>query len=204
MAIKYHNRNYSFRTLGFGLALLLVFELLTACIPIAIGTATVTTIDLLMERRTLGRNIDDNALEIKLRKDFIADDQLGTAVNVSVTAINGTVLLTGEVQTDEQRQHATSLAKQYTETREVVNELELSGKTNLNSRANDTYITGKVKAKLLRAAEVPSSNIKVITERGKVYLLGLVTLAEAEAAVNAAKSVRGVTHIVKVFEYIES
>ncbi len=187
------------------LSLLLIFSLqvLTACVPIFLGTATVTAIDLIMERRTVGRNIDDNALELKLRKDYLIDEKLGTPVNISTTIINGIVLLTGEVNTDEQRQYAAEIAKQYQETREVINELELSGRTNLNSRANDTYLTGKVKSKLLRADNVPSTNIKVVTERGKVYLLGLVTTAEAEAAVTAAQTVRGVTHIVKVFEYIE-
>ena len=192
------------KSFGFIIAAALAIQALTACIPIAIGTATVTAIDLIMERRTVGRNIDDNSLEIKLRKDYVVDDQLGTAVNISVTVINGIVLLTGEVKSDDQRQRATALAKEYIETREVVNEIELSGKTNLTSRANDSYITGKVKGKLVRADNVPSSNIKVVTERGKVYLLGLVTPAEADSAVAAVKSVRGVTHIVKVFEYIDS
>ena len=208
MIQTYSNRPYknrrSLKITSFGLIFLLMAPFLTACIPLAIGTATVTAIDLFKERRTIGRNIDDNSLELKLRKDYLADDKLGTPVNISTTIINGIVLLTGEVHTDEQRQYAESVAKQYIETREVVNELELSGRTNLNSRANDAYITGKVKTKLLRADNVPSTNIKVVTERSKVYLLGLVTQAEAQAAVAAARSVRGVTHIVKVFEYVES
>ena len=187
-----------------GLLLIMSLQLITACLPIFVGTATVTGIDLYMERRTLSRNIDDNALELKLRKDFHSDEVLGSEVNVSVTIINGIVLLTGEVHKDNQRKRAEELARSYIDTREVVNELELSGKTNLNSRANDSYITGKVKTTLLRADGVPSTNIKVVTERGKVYLLGLVTKEEAAAAVKATQSVNGVTHIVKVFEYIES
>jgi osmotically-inducible protein OsmY len=187
-----------------GLLLIMSSQMLIACLPIFVGTATVTAIDLYMERRTLSRNIDDNALELKLRKDFHSDEVLGSEVNVSVTIINGIVLLTGEVHKDNQRKRAEELARSYIDTREVVNELELSGKTNLNSRANDSYITGKVKTTLLRADGVPSTNIKVVTERGKVYLLGLVTKEEAAAAVKATQSVNGVTHIVKVFEYIES
>ena len=187
-------------------ALIAVFAapLIAGCVPLLVGTATVTAIDLYSERRTFGRNVDDNALELKLRKDFLTDEKLGSGVHISVTIINGIVLLTGEVNSDEQRQHAAKLPKQYAETREVVNELELSGTTNLTSRANDSYITGKVKSKLLRADDVPSTNIKVITERGKVYLLGLVTRKEADAAVKVTQTVNGVTHIVKVFEYIES
>jgi len=195
-------RNISFNTIRSSLIVVFIAGIMTACIPIAVGVATVTAIDLAYDTHTIGQKIDDNSLEFKLRADFLTDDLLGTSENVSVTAINGIVLLTGEVHTDAQRQHASTLAKSRVETREVVNELELSGKTNLTSRANDSYITGKVKSKLIAAEGVPSTNIKVVTERSKVYLLGLVTKSEAEAAVDVAKGVRGVTHIVKVFEYI--
>ena len=181
----------------------ITLQALGGCVPIAIGTATVTGIDLYTERRTVGQNVDDNTLELALRKDVALDDRLD-GTNVSVTAINGIVLLTGEVHTDAQRQYTEKLARSYVDTREVVNELELSGKTNLTSRANDSYITGKVKSKLIAADDVPSTNIKVVTERGKVYLLGLVTHPEADAAVEVTKTVGGVTHIVKVFEYIDA
>ena len=184
------------------LALIISSQMLIACTPILIGVATITGVDLYLERRTVQRNIDDNALEIKLRNEYISDDQFD-GVNISVTVINGIVLLTGEVHNDKQRKSAEAIARDYIDTREVVNELELSGKTNLASRANDSYITGKVKTVLLKADNVPSTNIKVVTERSKVYLLGLVTRPEAEAAVKAAQSVNGVTHIVKVFEYID-
>ena len=187
----------------FGLLFLLTAQSLTACLPLMLGTATITSINLHLDRRTIGRNIDDNTLELKLRRDFRADDQLGKVVNLSITTINGIVLLTGEVPTDDQRQHAQKIAESYTETRKVVNEIELAGKTTLHSRVNDSYLTSKVKLKLLNAENVPSANIKVITERGRVYLLGLVTADEAEAAVKIAQSVQGVAHIVKVFEYID-
>ena len=187
-----------------GLIIFVTVPSITACAPLLIGTAIVTSIDLSAERRSLGRNIDDNVLELKLRGAYRGDENLGSPVNVSVTAINGIVLLTGEVHTDEQRQYAESLAREYDQTRDVVNELALSGRSNLNSRANDSWITGKVKTKLLQSSDVPSSSIKVITERGNVYLLGLVTKAEAQAAVELAQSVVGVAHIVKVFEYIKA
>ena len=186
-----------------GLIIILTVQSITACAPLLLGTAVITTIDLSTERRTVGRNIDDNVLELKLRRDYWTDESLGS-VNISVTAMNGIVLLTGEVHSDEQRQYAESLARSYDQTREVVNELDLSGRSNINSRANDSYITAKVKARLLRDNDLPLTNIKVVTERGNVYLLGLVTEAEALAAVELTQSVVGVTHIVKVFEYIKA
>ena len=197
------NQKKPLKALLLGLVFVMTTQIITACVPLAIGTATVTAVDLYMERRTVKQSVDDNTLELQLRREYMGDESLGNAVNISTTIINGIVLLTGEVHTDEQRQYAEKLARSFIDTREVVNELELSGRTNMNSRANDSYITGKVKSKLVRADGVPSTNIKVVTERGKVYLLGLVTHPEAEAAVEAARSVSGVTHIVKVFEYID-
>ncbi len=194
----------SWKNILCGLIIFLTVQSITACAPLLLGTAVITTIDLSTERRTVGRNIDDNVLELKLRKIYWTDERLGSPVNISVTAMNGIVLLTGEVHTDEQRQYAESLARSYEQTREVVNELDLSGRSNINSRANDSYITAKVKARLLNANDLPLTNIKVVTERGNVYLLGLVTEAEAQAAVELTQSVVGVTHIVKVFEYIKA
>jgi osmotically-inducible protein OsmY len=186
------------------LSLLLVFTvpLLSACVPVLIGAATVTTISVATDRRTVGRNLDDNTLELALRKDFLLDDKLDGS-NVSVTAINGIVLLTGEVATDAQRRHAENIAKSHVQTLSVVNELQLAGSTSITSRTNDTLITSKVKAKLLAADDVQANAVKVVTEGGKVYLLGLVTRSEAEAAVRETREVGGVTHIVKVFEYIK-
>ncbi len=195
--------NRLIKRLSYGTLFLLAMHLLVACIPIAVGVISVTALDISQDRRTVGRNIDDNSLEFQLRNIYSADEQIGSTVNISVTVVNGVVLLTGEVQTDAQRQRATALAKQLIETKKVVNALDLSGKTNLTSRANDAYLTSKVKFKLFRAEGVSASRIKVVTERGKVYLLGIVTQTEATAAINATKSVRGITHIIKVFEYIE-
>lgn len=175
---------------------------LSACVPL-LAVATVTAVDVSLDRRTPGRFLDDNALELKLRDMFVADETLGSDVNISVTAVNGVVLLTGEVNSDAQRQRAGKLAEASPETRKVVNELQLAGKTNISSRINDSWITTKIKAKLVKVENLSASLVKVVTEQGKVYLLGLVTRAEADAAVEAISTVKGVTHIVKVFEYIE-
>ncbi len=185
------------------MAILLVAELMSACVPLVLGTTYVTAVDILLDRRTVGRTVDDTGLELKLRQAIRNTETLGDNVNISVTSVNGIVLLTGEVPSDQQRKRATALARVYPETRQVVNEIALSGKTNLTSRANDAWITLKVKAKLANAKAIPISNIKVVTERAGVYLLGLVTRSEAERAVAIAKSVPGARHIYKVFEYID-
>ena len=182
---------------------LVTLQLLSACIPLVLTAATVTVIDVTLDRRTAGKYWDDNALEVKVRRAIGNDAAIGSGINVSVTVFNGIVLLTGEAHNDDQRQRVEQLAKGYEETRKVVNELELAGKTNLSSRLNDAWITGKVKTRLLKLSEPPPSAVKVVTEHGKVYLLGRVTRAETEAVVETIRGISGVTYIVKVFEYLD-
>ena len=190
------------RAVAMSLMILFGVELLVACVPILVATVTVTAVSVATDRRTLGRNLDDNTLEVDLRSEFLLDDKLD-ATHLSVTAINGIVLLTGEVSNDSQRQYAEKLAKTNSRTLTVVNEIQLAGTTSLTSRTNDSLITTKVKATLVNAPGVKANTVKVVTEAGKVYLLGLVTRSEADAAVAATQTVGGVTHIVKVFEYIK-
>ncbi|MGR3913814.1 MAG: BON domain-containing protein [Gammaproteobacteria bacterium] len=160
-------------------------------------------IDVSIDRRTPGRYLDDNLLETKLRSAYKSDERIGAGVHISVTAINGIVLLSGETGTDAQRRRAGEMAEAQQETRKVVNELQLSGATNPASRLNDAWITGKVKARMLNLRNFPASAIKVVTEHGKVYLLGLVTREEGGIAIAAIRRVRGITHIVAVFEYTD-
>ena len=184
-------------------ALILFAHGAVACVPLFVTAAAVTTVDIASDRRTTGAYVDDNALELKLRAAFVADPQLD-GVNISVTVFNGVVLLSGEVGADIQRVHAGELAMSFEETAKIVNELELAGRTNITSRFNDSWITAKVKARLLNDLDLPSAHaIKVVTEHGRVYLLGRVSQSESEQAVESIRGVRGVTHIVKVFEYVD-
>lgn len=177
--------------------------LLSACVPAVFTAAVATVIAVEVNPSTPGRQLDDNLLEIKLRNAIADDESLDPGSNVSVTSVNGVVLLSGEIPGDEQRRRVGELAKSYTETRMVVNELELAGTTTLTSRFNDSLITGKVKFRLFNLENFPSGKVKVVTEHGKVYLLGLVSRGEGEAAVEAIRNVRGITRIVKVFEYTD-
>lgn len=173
--------------------------LLSACIPAAVGVVAVTSIDLLKERRTVGTYIDDNLIEASIMKEVFKDPSLGRSVHISSTVMNGVALLTGEVSTDLQKKRAEEIANSFQGVNQVVNQLDLVGKSSLTSRTNDSLITAKVKTELIRDKAVDSTNIKVVTERGVVYLLGIVKPIEGETAINLAKKVSGVTRIVKVF-----
>lgn len=94
-------------------------------------------------------------------------------------------------------------ARKFGEIRQLVNEISLSGKSTVASRMNDSWITGKVKTTLFKEIELDATRVKVITEYGKVYLMGLVTRKEGKAAANVARSVSGVSRVIKVFEYLD-
>ena len=172
---------------------------LSGCIPAVVG-GVIGGAELITERRTVQRVISDNGLEIKIR-GMNKQDELLANTNISVTAFNGWVLLSGEVATEEQKKKAEETAKSHEETRRVINELELSGLAGLGSGANDAIITGKVKSTMWVDSSVPATNVKVVTERGVVFLMGMVTKEEGEQAVAVAKNISGVRKIVKVFEY---
>lgn len=154
--------------------------------------------------RTFGNLIDDNTIEtvtcLNIRK---AHAEL-KAAHISCVSFNGVVLLVGQVKNDEQRKLATAIAEKVQEVRQVHNELSLGGPISLPARANDTWLTSKIKTKLLSYQDIPGMRIKVVTENGVVYLMGLVTQAEAEKAVNIARNSAGVQKVVRVFEYITS
>jgi len=183
-------------------ALMMMLLLLGGCASATIGAAIVTTVDIATDRRTIGTYVDDNAVEIKIRHALRRDMQIGKDVNISVTCMNGIVLLTGETPRHEQARRAVALSRGYTEARQVINQISITTKSTLGSRSKDSWITTKVKTALLRDRNVKASRVKVITENRNVFLMGMVSKAEAEKAVEAARSVKGVSRVTKVFEYI--
>ena len=144
---------------------------------------------------------DDNKMELNISRSIDKQKQIEHE-HVNVTVYNGVVLLTGEVPDQRDIDSIIDLAKLHQGSRQVINRLELAGKTNMNSRANDGWITTKVKTAILTSAPVDSTRIKVVTERANVYLMGLVRPEEAQIAVEATRSVTGVVRVIKVFEYI--
>ena len=184
------------------LALILtVAFLISGCGIILVTTAAVSAIDIVRDRREIGTLWDDNKMELSLRQSISKNEQIDNS-NVSVTAFNGIALLTGEVPDQRAIDQILDLAKSHPDASQVINRIELAGKTNLNSRANDSWITGRVKTAMLTSRTIDATKIKIVTERANVYLMGLVSRSEAEAAVAITRSVPGVVRVIKVFEYL--
>lgn len=167
-----------------------------------IGAGGAAAVSALEDRRTTGTQIEDQGIET--RAQGRVNERFGERAHVNVTAFNRTVLLTGEAWDEATRAEIEKLAAAVPNVRSVTNEVQVAGHSSGTSRANDTALTAKVKGRLLNVKGLNPLHVKVVTEAGVVYLLGLVTEAEADAAVDIARTTGGVRKVVKVFEYCKS
>jgi osmotically-inducible protein OsmY len=128
-------------------------------------------------------------------------NRFGDKVHFNVTSYNYNVLLTGEVPDAQTKAEIEKIVMQIAQVKGVVNELQVAGRSTLGARGNDTYLTGRVKAAFVAENKFQANHVKVVTEAGVVYLLGLVTRKEADDATAITRSISGVRKVVRVFEY---
>ena len=179
-----------------GLLLLAGSILAGGCVP----AVSLLAIDVVRDEREPRAYWQDNKAEMDIRFAIYRNKTISDT-NVSVTIWNAVVLLTGEVPDQQAIDRILDIAKSHHYTRQVVNRIELAGRTNRASRINDSWLTGRVKSALVISGTVDPTRFKVVTERANVYLMGLVTSAEATEAVMIVRSVPGVVRVIKVFEY---
>jgi osmotically-inducible protein OsmY len=172
---------------------------LQGCVPVVIGAGGAAAYSSLEDRRSAGTQIDDESIEV--RASNRVSDRFGGTVHVNVTSYNRVALITGEVPDERARGEAEKIVRAVPSVRDVTNDLQVSGISSLASRGNDSYLTLKVRGRLLDAKALSQVHIKVVTESGVVYLMGLVTQTEADEAVELARNTGGVRKVVKVFEY---
>jgi len=182
------------------LALLLTLPLLHGCVPVIVGGAAATGVVVAEDRRTVGTLTEDESIELKASSRI--GDRLKSA-HVNVTSYNRMVLLTGEVPDASAKAAAEKIARAVENVRSVINELQVAGNSALSSRANDSYVTSKVKARFIDGQRFNAVHVKVVTESNVVYLLGLVKKQEANDATEIARTTAGVQRVVRVFEYID-
>ena len=186
--------------IGLLAAALATTTLLGACAPLLLGGAIVGTALSVSDRRTSGAQLEDEAIELKsigrLR------DALGGRGHINVTSFNRTVLITGEVPAQADRDAAEQTIARIENVRATVNELAVMGTSSLTARSSDTIITSKVKASYIDAKDLQANAVKVVAERGTVYLMGRVSEREANRATEIARGVGGVGKVVKVFEIL--
>lgn len=172
---------------------------LQGCVAVVVGGAAVGAFAA-TDRRTLGAQTADK--EIAAKANVRLNKAIGDAGHVDVTAFNRKVLLSGEVRDEQTKQQAEQEVRQVPDVQGVMNELEVGFSSSLSSRSNDAYITTKVNTALIGERTLNSNAVDVVTERGNVYLLGIVTDREGQVAAQLAANVSGVQRVVKMFEYI--
>lgn len=172
---------------------------LSGCLPLA-ATGMVAGALSATDRRSIGAQTEDTAIEFK------AGSQLREAIKfsggISVTSYNRKVLLTGQVGSDDDRRTAERVVAKIDNVRSVENALQVAGQPALSASASDTAVTAAVKAALLENSDTSTHNIKVVTESGVVYLMGIASRRESDRAAQVASRVRGVQKVVAVFEIL--
>lgn len=175
---------------------------LPACAPLLVGGAAAGTALVATDRRTSGAIVQDQTNEARITYEFAQRIKVA-GTHFTVNSYDGKVLLTGEVPTEAVKEEAGRIAAGVLGVRTVVNELAVMPASSLTERSNDLLLAARVNAELLTKKDVPFSAVKVVAERGTVYLMGIVTETEASNTAAAVSRVSGVKSVVKVFD-IES
>ncbi len=189
---------------------LLIVALITAnlfygCTPVVVGGAAAGGAAV-YDRRTVGSFVDDEGVELKSRMAIFNDKELNSQIHINITSFNGIVLLSGEAPTAELRARAETITRGIEKVRLVHNEMSIAAPSSLMTRSSDTLITGKVKTSLFGIKGLEGFNptrVKVVTENGTVYLMGMLYKSEAAAVTEKARQVSGVQRVVKLFEYLD-
>jgi len=175
---------------------------LPGCAPVLFAGAA-SGVMMANDKRSAGTIVDDNTIELKLGNKIASDKALAEKVHVNATCYNKTLLITGEVPSEEIRDQIVALAGSIDGVKQIYNSLDISIPTEYKSRNFDTWVTTKAKSKMVSRKELEAIHVKVTTENAVVYLMGLVNHAEADAAAQTASEIEGVKRVVKVFEYLD-
>ncbi len=184
---------------------LITANLIYGCTPVVVGGAA-TGATAAYDRRTVGSFVDDEGIELKTRMAIFNEKELNSQIHINITSYNGIVLLSGEAPTAELRARAENITRGIEKVRLIHNEMSIAAPSSLMTRSSDTLITGKVKTSLFGIKGLEGFNptrVKVVTENGTVYLMGMLHRNEAAAVTEKARQVGGVQRVVKLFEYLD-
>ncbi|MBK9606383.1 MAG: BON domain-containing protein [Betaproteobacteria bacterium] len=183
-----------------GIAAILLLATLPGCFPL-VATGMGAAVLMADDRRTTGAIVDDEGIENKAL--LRVQQKHSNNVHLNVTSFNRVVLLTGEVPSAEIRADIERIVRGVDNVRTVQNELAVNATTTMMLRGNDSVQTSKVKARFLDVNKFRANHVKVVTENGVVYLMGIVKRQEAQDATEIARTTSGVQRVVRVFEYMD-
>ena len=174
-----------------------------AALVVGAGVAAGATATVAHDRRTTGVFIEDESIEQKALKSFSADKEIKDSSHINVTSYNTVVLITGETPNEDIRNRIVNIVREIPKVTHVYNELTIAAPSSWTSRSSDSLITSKVKTNLLTVDDFDGTRVKVVTDKGVVYLMGILTRPEADTATGEAQHTGGVQKVVKLFQYID-
>ena len=183
--------------------LLGILVILNSCAALVVGSAAAGA-NVAHDKRTTGTFIEDEAIELKSLKAIFEDKELSKQTHLNITSFNTIVLVSGEAPTEELRERTIQIVRNIPKVSHVHNEISIAGPSSLMSRSGDTFITTKVKTKLIVEKNLDGTHVKVVTENGVVYLMGLLNREDADKATEIARQTGGVQKVVKLFQYSET
>lgn len=172
---------------------------LQGCFPLVAGGVAVGALAV-TDRRTVGTQTEDEAIEWKSQKRIA--DRFKDRAHVNVTGYNRHALITGEAYDEAMKAEIGDIVSKVENVQGVWNEMEVGPIRPLSSRSNDAYITSKVKARFVDYNQFAPNHVKVVTEGGSVFLLGIVNEREAKSAVQIARTTDGVRKVVNLLEVV--
>jgi len=175
--------------------------LLQGCLAVVVAGGAGAAV-MAEDRRTLGFIVEDENIETKALTRLSEHPELDKSSHVNFISYNGIVLVIGQTPTSTSKTQIGELVRTIPHVKTLHNEIRIAGKSSLATRSSDSYITTKIKTKMTFEKNFDSNQIKVNTENGEVFLMGVVTRQEAEKAIAITKTVSGVQKVINVFEYL--
>ncbi|NTS76609.1 BON domain-containing protein [Catenovulum sp. SM1970] len=182
------------------LSVLIMLPAIQGCAVVVVGAAAGAVMTA-HDRRSMGAQVEDTEIEVKIGARIAEHQELGDRVNINVISYNRRVLLVGQAPSSHLKGLVERVAHSYEGVVEVHNRIKVKKKVSLDVTSNDAWLTSKSKTNLLAAENFDGSHIKVVTEDSEVFLMGIVTEQEAEEAINVVRHLRGVEKVIDVFEY---
>lgn len=191
---------YQLKWLCFAMLIVTTSMVISSCM---MGSIAVSGAQAVYDRHNIKKKFDDNYTTMQAYRAIYLETDDYKDTHIAIATFNDAVIITGQAPQLQQKREITHLVKNLAGERKVYNFSEIASPSSALTRTSDTWITSKIKAKLIATNDIDPSKIKVVTENGTVFLMGIVPRADAETAVDIAQNTSGVQSIVKIFSYLE-
>ncbi len=182
-------------------AILVLLTAMQGCAAVAVVAITAGA-SMATDRRSIGNQIDDQSIEVEAYNEIAKNESLNDNTNLHLSSVNGSVLIIGQAPNTFLKDQAVKIVSNISGVVKIHNQIRVGNLTSVTTQTNDVWLTSKVKTALFSSDEVNGNDIKVITENAEVFLMGMVSKKEADAAVNVTRNISGVNRVFKAFEYL--